>query len=137
MPAEVLDEQRLLLLQHRAWSTAADELEREISSRKRDDSTGADTWERERRVAKVSLLATRMHHWYSERMLEEAFQEDSCMRLYDRTAQKLIRYARSIIELTDAAEDRTEMCRSMSFSPEIGIYGILFLLAHWTTDPEC
>jgi hypothetical protein len=69
-------------------------------------------------------------------MMEEALQDPERMRPFDRNPQEVLGYARSIIEYTDAAEDGTEMCRRMSFSPEIGICSILFLLAHRTTDPS-
>jgi hypothetical protein len=136
VPGKVVEEQRLFLLQYRAWTVAADQLEWETSLRRRDESLSADKWERDQRVAKVSLLATWIHHWCSKRMMEEALQDPECTRPFDRNPHEVLRYARSIIEYTDAAEDGTEMCRRMSFSPEIGICSILFLLAHRTTDPS-
>jgi len=135
VPDRVVQEQRLYLAQYRAWTVAADQLEREISTRKHDESISGEIWERDQRVAKVSLLATWIHHWCSKRMLEEALQNPDRPRPFDRNPREVIRYARSIIEYTDAAEDGTEMFRRMSFSPEIGICSILFLLAHRTTEP--
>jgi hypothetical protein len=135
VPEKIVGEQRLYLRQFRLWSVAADQLEWDISARKGNKASHADTWERERRVAEVSLIATRMHHWCSKRMLEEGLQNEQCPRPFDRNPHKLLRYARSIIESVDAAENGVETCRRMSFSPEISVCGILFLLAHRTTDP--
>lgn len=136
VPGNVVKEQRQFLLKYHAWTVAADQLEREMSIRTRDESLSADTWEREQQAAKVSLLATWIHHWCSKRMLQEALQDPAYMRPFDRNPRQVLRYAQSIIEYTDAAEDVTETCRRMSFSPEFGICGILFLLAHRTTDPS-
>jgi len=136
VPEKVVKEQRRFLLKYHAWTVAADQLGREISTRKRDESLSADAWERDQRLAKVSLLATWIHHWCCKRMLEECLRDPERMRPFDRNPRQVLRYARSIIEYTDAAEDVTETCRRMSFSPEIGICSILFLLAHRTTDPN-
>ena len=135
VPEHVVKEQRLFLLKYHAWTVAADQLEREISTRRRDESLSAEAWEREQRAAKISLLATWIHHWCCKRMLEECLRDPERMRPFDRNPRQVLRYAQSIIEYTDATEDVTETCRRMSFSPEIGICSILFLLAHRTTDP--
>jgi len=134
VPEKIVAEQRLYLRQFRLWSVAADQLECDISTRQCDESTSAVTWERDRQIAATSLIATRMHHWCSKRMLEEGLQH--CSRPFDRNPHKLLRYARSIIDNMNTGEDATETCRRMSFSPEIGVCGILFLLAHRTTDPS-
>ena len=135
VPEKVVEEQRAFALQYRAWAVAAEQLDQEISARRREESSSAGKWERDQRVAKVSLLATWIHHWCSKRILEEALQDPENTQPFDRDPQEVLNYARSIIEYTDAAEDGTETCRRMSFSPEIGICSILFLLAHRTTDP--
>ena len=136
VPDSIVQEHGFHSHQYRAWSVAADQLEWELSSRKRRDGTTHDVWEREQRVAVTSLVATRMHHWCSKRMLEEGLQDEDNLRPFDRNPHKLFRYARTIIKNTDDAEDGAEMCRRMSFSPEVGICAILFLCAHRTTDPK-
>ena len=134
VPENVVKEQRQFLLKYRAWTVAADQLERDISARTRDESLSTDAWERDQRLAKISLLATWIYHWCCKRVLEECVRDPERMRPFDRNPRQVLRYARSIIELTEAVEDMTETCRRMSFSPEIGICSILFLLAHRTTD---
>lgn len=136
VPDRVIQERGLYLLEYRAWSVAADRLEWDMSTRSQDESADADVWERNQRVSKVSLIATRMHHWCSKRMLEEGLQDEQGLRPFERNPHKVLRYARAIIEHTKAEEAETDMSRRMSFSPEIGICGILFLLAHRTTSPS-
>lgn len=69
-------------------------------------------------------------------MLEECLQDGQALRPWDRNPHKLLRYARAIVELSHDVKKGADLDNRTSFSPEIGMCGILFLLAHRTADPD-
>lgn len=138
VPPEILEEQRIHRTRYRAWSIAMDMYESDRSlCHNAAGSAGAESQTSRRRAETMSLLATRMHHWCAKRMLEEFAPTSPATNVWDRSPHKPLRYARAIMNYTEEVKAENGHRRGhASFSPEIGVSGILLCLAHRTALPR-
>jgi hypothetical protein len=133
VPKELIEEQRMHMSRYSAWSMIMDMYE---ADRMCYGAANGRTSEHDRRAEVMSLLATRMHHWCAKRLLEESIRNEQDICVWDRSPQKLLRYAKAILGYTEEVRAEKGHQGQTSFSPEIGISGILLCLAHRTALPH-
>jgi hypothetical protein len=133
VPKELIEEQRMHMSRYRNWSMIMDMYE---AGRMCYGAAERNTSEHDRRAEVMSLLATRMHHWCAKRLLEESIRNEQDICVWDRSPQKLLRYAKAIFGYTEEVRAEKGHQGQTSFSPEIGISGILLCLAHRTALPH-
>lgn len=133
VPQKILEEQRMHRSRYRAWSIAMDMYE---SDRLYQSEPNRLASQQSRRAETMSLLATRMHHWCAKRMLEEFARSENDANVWDRSPHKALRYAKAIMGYTEEVKAENGNRGRTSFSPEIGICGILLCLAHRTALPR-
>jgi hypothetical protein len=133
VPKELIEEQRMHMSRYRNWSMIMDMYE---AGRMCYGAAERNTSEHDRRAEVMSLLATRMHHWCAKRLLEESIRNEQDFCVWDRSPQKLLRYAKAIFGYTEEVRAEKGHQGQTSFSPEIGISGILLCLAHRTALPH-
>ncbi|GAB7322606.1 hypothetical protein MBLNU13_g03519t1 [Cladosporium sp. NU13] len=127
IPSHVVEEQRMRLMQFRAWDIAMELYESDW----RDCNTTSD-----RRAEAMSLLATRMVHWSAEKVLEECVRADDDVSPWDRTPPKLLIYTSELLDLRDQARLADGHLGHTSFSPQVAECGFLLMLAHRTAFPH-
>jgi hypothetical protein len=133
VPKELIEEQRMHMSRYSTWSMIMDMYE---TDRMCYGAANGRTSEHDRRAEVMSLLATRMHHWCAKRLLEESIRNEQDICVWDRSPQKLLRYAKAILGYTEEVRAEKGYQGQTSFSPEIGISGILLCLAHRTALPH-
>lgn len=133
VPIDVIEEQQMHRNRYRAWSMSMDLYESRLL---RYNPPATRSQRNDRRAELMSLLATRMHHWCAKRMLDESLPKENLGNVWDRNPHKLLRYAKAILEYTDEIKRESGHTGQSSFSPEIGICGILLCLAHRTALPN-